>query len=233
MSIATRVFESAGIIDSTAKRDDRLTLWQATRRSGLSLWEMIGVGGLIFSLVLFGMALHKAPWFSWKENAVSDLAGKRGVKSGSAMYLNTSCIVMGMSLMVFQLHFLTHFKRKIKKLGVLLMMSSSIAFLSMGFFPETTGVIHFYVSVAFFVLMGLSFIPFCVSSLIYNEYKEDIGTSIYQFVSLTVIILIWCVQITLEGLPPSAISEMTSVIPYIVWHLILVLKLSKEGDIEN
>ena len=61
-----------------------------TKRRGMFLLEMIGIGGLIFSLILLGMALHKAPWFSWKENAVSDLAGEKGVESGSAIYLNSS-----------------------------------------------------------------------------------------------------------------------------------------------
>ena len=94
-------------------------------------------------------AVGSAPWFGWKENYLSDL----GVHTGSMHYFNAGLMasgIVGLTL-AYALWRWTALQ-KTGWYGPALIGAGSVFLSLIGVFTEDAGVIHYYVSVAFFVL---------------------------------------------------------------------------------
>jgi len=94
--------------------------------------RVAGLCGVITPLIvitLIALAISHSPWFSWTENALSDL----GVQGIAAVLFNSGLIIGGILTGIYV-----------------------AALCAIGIFPETAGDIHFYVSVAFFTLFPVS-----------------------------------------------------------------------------
>jgi hypothetical membrane protein len=90
------------------------------------------------------------PPCSWAGSALSDLGVKRGI---TAPLFNYGLIAGGISALIFAAGSpeLLH-KETVGKMGAPVLGSSTIALILIGIFPVNAKSIHYYVSVAFFVL---------------------------------------------------------------------------------
>ncbi len=112
----------------------------------------IGVLNPLIVSTLVLSAISISPWFSWTENALSDL----GVSGSAAPLFNTALIVGGTLLIIFAIGLWKILQGRLTQIGILLLLLDGTALSAIGIFPETAGQIHFYVSLAFFMLLTLS-----------------------------------------------------------------------------
>jgi hypothetical membrane protein len=118
--------------------------------------RLIGWLGFIAPVVGFAfifLAIQTAPWFSWSENALSDL----GVEDVTAAIFNYGLIATASMVAAFSLG-LQEFTDgdRVGRIGSSLFLLAAVFLFFIGVFPETAGRIHFYVSVAFFVTLSLT-----------------------------------------------------------------------------
>jgi hypothetical membrane protein len=133
-----------------AMGDENRTLWFC----GLSGIAAVATG---FSAVLLSAA--SSPWFRWAENALSDL----GV-GGSGLIFNGGLAASGLLLIPFLLG-LSRLSGGCWawRAGSHIFLAGAISLVGVGLFNEGYGRVHFYFSLAFFVLMPLSLITFGLS----------------------------------------------------------------------
>jgi len=132
---------------------------------------------LIFPMIL--TAIQLSPWFSWFEDALSDL----GVSGTTATIFNSSLIIGGLWAFVFSLGVRSIIPDRLGYVGDLLFKLAALSLMGVGLFPETTGQIHFYFSVAFFLLLGLSLLANAISLLLASSKKLGWFTILLAVVS--------------------------------------------------
>jgi len=122
------------------------------RKKWLGLAGLCGVAAPVVALSLIFLAVSISPWFSWSANALSDL----GVGE-AAWVFNSGLMAGGILTMVFAAGLLVAFRgRVLRRVGAVLLFFDAVALFGIGLFSEAAGDIHFYFSVAFFVLLPLS-----------------------------------------------------------------------------
>ncbi len=128
----------------------------------------LGALGLVapcvgLSMVLF--ATTQAAWFSWQENALSDL----GVGE-TAVVFNTGLILAGaLALPLAIALWRTIFRDPVGRAGAGMLASACVSLVLIGVFSENAGRIHYWVSVAFFTSMPLAMLVFSVSMLLHRS----------------------------------------------------------------
>jgi len=113
------------------------------RRMGLL--AIIGPAYALGSIVL---AIMLSPWFSWTDNAISDL----GVHPVAPIF-NTSLIIAGILCALFTVSPAIRLKHWLGKTGMVLLLLACISLVGIGAFTENSPPWHYYFSVAFFVLL--------------------------------------------------------------------------------
>lgn len=103
---------------------------------------------------MISMSLN--PWFSIARNALSDM-GAIGVKY--AWVFNSGLIISGALAFLYSAYLLLTLRSKLELLASSIMLLASIHLILIGLFPEGTYP-HFFVSIEFFTLMGVSMLLF-------------------------------------------------------------------------
>ena len=109
--------------------------------------------GLIAPLIGFisvGISIAISPWFNWKQNALSDLG--HSIRSGAAPVFNFGLLLTGILLIIYVVIVL---KDYLKWTSHSLLLSAFIL-QTVAMFNETYGVLHFVVSILFFISLGIS-----------------------------------------------------------------------------
>lgn len=117
--------------------------------------RIAGICGIAIPVVLVTSivsAISISPWFSFTQNALSDL----GVHSESDIIFNSGLIIAGLLTAVLGVGLLGSLKGTIGKTAALLLIVEGLSLSGIGIFPETAGRIHFYLFVVVFVLFPLS-----------------------------------------------------------------------------
>lgn len=183
--------------------------------SGLSGMASVVLG---FSAVLLSMA--SSPWFSWTENALSDL----GV-GGSGLIFNVGLAVSGLLLIPFFLGLL-----KLSggcwawRLGSYMFLADAISLMGVGIFNEGFGRVHLYFSFAFFTLMPLSLIMLGLSLWSRGIKRLGLFTLSSALFTPTVWIMPW------RG---AAIPEALSTLATAIWVISISLRMLRSGIMDR
>ena len=189
------------------------------RLTGLKVAWLCGVIGPLIMITFIFLAISYSPWFSWKENALSDL----GVDGIAAILFNSSLIVGGLLFLIFAIGLRKILmNRKLGHAGTLILILASANLCAIGIFPETAGAIHFYVSVAFFVLLPISL--FFIGAAMVQESSEK-NWGFFAFLVGVVAVMVWIVPWG-GGL---AIPEVLASLPTFVWSIGLGVRLFKRA----
>ena len=170
------------------------------------------------SMVLF--AVSRAPWFSWKSNALSDL----GV-GDTALIFNSGLIAAGLIALVFAMGLGRYiFTSRIGRAGVISLLFACLALVSIGVFPESAGRIHYWVSVAFFVSLPISMF-IMAGAMFLSDFRKNI---LY-------IVLTTCLGVIAAvpwGLPHDgvAIPEIISSFAGSAWFIVFGARLLLAAD---
>ncbi|MFH1820914.1 MAG: DUF998 domain-containing protein [Methanobacteriota archaeon] len=117
----------------------------------LKLAGLCGVAAPIVALSCIFIAISLSPWFNWSANALSDL----GIGE-AAWVFNLGLMAGGILSMVFVVGMFSPFNDSVRRLGTLVFFLGALSLVGIGAFSEAAGRIHFYFSVAFFVLVPIS-----------------------------------------------------------------------------
>lgn len=180
------------------------------------LAALCGLAGPITVFALIFYSVSMAPWFSWTENALSDL----GVDEKAGLPFNSALILGGILYAIFTIGFgVTQPKNMLKETGLCLMFMDAAALCAMGVLPENIKPWHVYASVAFFVLIPLS--QFAVGSAFLAEKNRKLGL-------FTVLLGLVCTAIWGYRWKAVAIPEAIAAFALAVWIVVLSLKTYKE-----
>lgn len=124
-------------------------------KSRLKTAGLCGIAGPIVTILIILITIYYSPWFRWTENALSDL-GVYG-NGDAAILFNSSLIFCGVFTFIFALGLRKFLEARLAgHAGTACFILASIALCGIGIFPENVGIIHLYLSIAFFVLSPIS-----------------------------------------------------------------------------
>ncbi len=185
--------------------------------------KIAGICGVLLPIVLFlciSLAIGGSPWFSWADNALSDL----GVNGISAFLFNNGIVIGGFLFLIFSIGLLKTIKQKT---GAYLLIISSISLIGIGLFPKTLYVLHYISSSAFFIFITLALFIIGVT-MIHNKFEDKLGLAALVFA------IIACASpvffLFLEGI---AIPEAIACFPAFLWCMVYGFKLIKEKPAET
>lgn len=168
----------------------------------VKLVKLFGFFGIVAPVVGFTMiflAIQTAPWFSWTDNALSDL----GVDGFTAAVFNAGIIMTGAVMMVFSLGIHEFTKGDaFGQAGFILLLAASLFLIGIGAFPETAGPIHFSLSVAFFVALPSSLLIMSIH-LIRNGMRT---LGLFTGAAGAVAALVWAPQWSAVAIPEALSS---------------------------
>jgi len=188
--------------------------------------KMSGVCGIItpiFMSMFILLAIAYSPQFSWTENALSDLGVQEGV---TAILFNSGLILGGILTLVFVSGLFALQKTMLGRIGVFIFVLSALALTAIGIFPENAGRIHYYVSVAFFLLFPISM--FVIGATFLLTAKVKMG--FFTFLAAIVASLVWAIQWTIGFGSNVAIPETLSALSAFAWFIVLGFKMLREAS---
>jgi len=182
----------------------------------LKIAGLCGVTGPIISLSFIALAIAYTPQFNWFTWALSDL----GVHE-AALIFNFGLVIGGVLTTIFAAGLMQILRKQVLGFsGTLTLILSTVSLIAIGVFPESTGRIHMYVSVAFFVLLAISLL-LIGAALIQDSSKRYLGL----FSILTVVVgMISAAVVPQEG---AAVPEIIGSLAASLWAVVFGIKLFK------
>ena len=119
------------------------------RIKGLGMPEMIGFVGPFVALICIFTAITMSPWFTWSNNALSDL-GNYSNGLIAAVIFNVGLVTTAVLMLYFTVASFRQLRDWPTRLALIILMISLVFLVSIGIFSENFGILHFYVSVGFF-----------------------------------------------------------------------------------
>jgi hypothetical membrane protein len=184
-----------------------------SRSTSAILRKLMGACGiatlLAFPMIL--LAIQLSPWFSWFDNALSDL----GVTGLAATIYNAGLIAGGIFSFIFSLGIGKVMPRRLGYLGVGLLMLAALSLIGVGAFPETAGRIHRYLSLSFFTLLALSLL---INGVTFLSASRKLG-------SFTILLGVVSAVVWLFPHRGEAIPEFISALSGSVWSAVFGLRM--------
>jgi hypothetical membrane protein len=186
------------------------------------IWLKIsGACGILTPIVAFTfilLAILNFPQFSWTENALSDLGVQEGV---TATLFNSGLMIGGILLLVFLSGLFVLQKTMLSRIGVFMSVLAALALVAIGTFPESVEPTHYYVSVAFFLLLPVSMLVIGAAFLLTAKVKMGVFTFLVAIVAA----LVWVMQWTIGFGSNVAIPETLSALSASTWSIVLGFKM--------
>jgi hypothetical membrane protein len=131
--------------------------------------RLAGLCGLItpvLTLTLIFVSIALSPWFSWHDNALSDM----GV-SATPNPFNAALLIGGLLYFIFTIGFLRWqgLRSGLAKIAAVALVAGAIGLLLVGIFTENAGRIHYYVSALYFLATPLAYALFGIDWLRHGE----------------------------------------------------------------
>ncbi|MFA5364745.1 MAG: DUF998 domain-containing protein [Candidatus Bathyarchaeia archaeon] len=171
-------------------------------------YALFGLFGPVTAMIFITAAIGLSPWFSWWNNALSDLG--HSVTSEVAPLFNFGLLLTGFCIIVYSI---TSFKNHAKYTSYALAFTG-FALQLVATFNEVYRPLHFQVSVLFFLSL-------CVSSVCYIQEKK----SRLAIVALVISLLVWIlygIKIYSSGI---AVPEAVSAIATASWVMLSAFRI--------
>lgn len=188
-------------------------------------YPILGIAAVVIPYALIATSIALSPWFSWFNNALSDLgntSNSLNISSGTAYFFDCGLILAGVFAAIFSVLLLRdeHYSWKFVIWGIPLLLGS-IDLAMIGIFNESFGVIHLVVSVIFFFLTAVTLLLYSYVSFPMGKPKTGaIALGLGVFCAM-----IWVARFPWQGV---AIQEtVTSLSTSAIVLLVAVQKLRK------
>jgi hypothetical membrane protein len=176
------------------------------------------------AFILISLAILVSPWWTWTENALSDL----GVDGINALLFNSGLILGAILFFIFILGGLKRFfqNQTVGRIGVFFLLLVAVFLFLIGVFPEPTPYrLHIIVSVGFFATLVLSLLILATAMLrIPSERKLGAFTLLLAIIAL----LPWVVPNPWEGV---AIPELIAALAGTAWSVTMSIRLLTRGSL--
>jgi len=175
---------------------------------------LCGILVLFVFLTFLFMSIMQVPWFSWTENAISDL----GKQDAAPSIFNNGLIITGILFLAFSIGLSLELKDR--DVSPLFFSLSSIFFIGVGLVP-LPNIVHVILSVLFFGTLGYAFFAYG-----FSFYKNKIAffrkMGIFAIFNLILILISPIFLLLFKGV---AIPEMILIIPGFIWCVLFGLKM--------
>ncbi len=170
----------------------------------------LGLLSFLLPLITIFLSIEFSPWFSWIDNALSDLG--HSIKSPVAPIFNFGLVTGGLLLLLYSVNYMSRrFPLTAKLVAV-----ASYFLIMIGTFDEVYGRLHFLVSLIFFLALAFA-------SLTYS-FEEKTN---YPVVIAVIIAVVWAIQLSGLCKCGAAIPEIVSVLVTLIWFLDSMIKLQR------
>lgn len=197
------------------------------RQRGLKISAICGILTPILAFSCILLSITFAPDFSWTDNALSDLGV---MPNPTAILFNSGLIISGILGTVFALGLFSVLKGKSTgRAGTLLFLLDCLALAAIGAFSENTGRMHFYVSIAFFVLFPFSMLLMTAHFVLKSRNRMAVFTFLVSVFAAAV----WVVELWVRYVPGVAIPETLSGIAASLWVIVtsfIILRATSRSD---
>lgn len=186
----------------------------------LKLAAACGVTTPVVTISLILVSISNSPWFSWTDNALSDL----GVHE-AALTFNSALMIGGVLTLIFASGLMQILRRnRVSFTGTFLLVLAAISLFLIGLFPETAGRIHLYVSVSFFALNILAMLVIGIG-LVMDSSSRKVGA--FSIAASLFSVIVWVVfwNLPYKGV---AIPEMLASLSASAWSLVMGVGLFME-----
>ena len=189
-----------------------------------------GICGILTPIIAFTcilLAISYSPSFSWTQNALSDL----GIQSGiTAPLFNYGLISGGITALIFASGLFSFLGDKLLgKIGATVFTLTTVALIAIGVFPENVKPMHFYVSVAFFMLFPIAMLLIGAVFMLAN--RKQLGW--FTFVAAVIAAVPWVLQFTVPYVEGVAIPETISAVSASMWAIVLGYKMIVQSSHSN
>jgi hypothetical membrane protein len=165
-------------------------------------YALLGLAAPVVAYIFIGVAIAQSPWFRWDGNALSDLG--HSSRSSVAPVFNFGLLFTGFLIVAYALLSLRHSARWTS----LALAVAAFSLQLVGAFNEVYGVLHYAVSILFFVSMG-------VASLVYAaERRSCLGVAAFA-IGLAAWVLYWFDIYSSGVAVPEAVSTL-AVMPWVM-----------------
>ena len=196
---------------------------ESAKASWLKLAGVAGVLTPLSAFVFIGGSIASFRWFSWTNNALSDLGVVRGATSA---LFNFGLFLSGLLALNFAIGLFILFRDSvIGKVGASIFVLACISLEGIAFFPEDMRPFHYIFSVAFFVLMPIALL------VIAGHYVKTRHKRMAAFTLVVAIVAAvpWVLQFTVPYVSNVAIPEAISAAAGSLWTLVLSYKMLKQA----
>jgi len=163
---------------------------------------LFGVIGPVLAYIFIGAAIASAPWFSWWDNALSDLG--HAANRDSAPFYNFGLACAGFLVAIYAV---TAFGRHSRYARICLAASAFMLQL-VAVFDEIYGTLHMIVSVLFFVFIG-------IASVVYATEKKSLIAAAASVIGIGSWVLYWA-GLYKAGIAVPEIISATAVASWII-----------------
>lgn len=185
----------------------------------LKISGVIGVLTPIIAFTFILLAIAHSPQFSWTKNALSDLGVQKGT---TAVLFNNGLIISGILVIFFATGLFKFFQENlVGKVGAFVFLLDAFALTAIGIFPENVKPLHFYASVAFFMLHPVSMLFISIALL--RASKVKLG--FFTFMTAVIAAFVWALPFW-EGV---AIPETLSALSVSIWFIVLGFEMFRKG----
>jgi len=197
-----------------------------------AIHKIAGLCGIIAPLVallFISLAISNSlSWFSWTENALSDLAGTKATAT-AAVSFNSGLIIGAVLGIIFAAGLMQIlWKRVLGFIGAFIFALAVISLFAIGVFPETAGHIHLYVSVAFFTLFPISLF-FIGTSMIKESSERTLGFATILF---GIFAVMSAAPIILARVDDVGVHELLVALSGSVWAIVFGIKLYRQSSLQ-
>lgn len=190
---------------------------------------MCGVIGPFTTFLFIALAISQSlSWFHWTDNALSDLGNYTTATESVATLFNFGLIIGGCLNLVFAFGLIYAMrKRTIGLTGTFVFALADLSLIAIGIFPETSGCIHFYVSVAFFSLFPISMF-FMGASITRETSERALGLATILF---GIFAVMSAAPIILAHVQDVGIHELLAALSGATWSIVLGVKLFQRSTL--
>ncbi len=177
---------------------------------------------IAFACILLAIAYYSP--FSWTDNALSDL----GVQEGfTPVLFNYGLVVSGLLALLFALGIYVFLGARISgKVGALLFALATLALTAIGVFNENYTPMHWYASVAFFMLFPISMLLLTVAFSVLGQLRMGLFT----FLTAAIAAAPWVIYFTVRYVENVAIPETISALAASAWAIVAGFKMLKQAS---
>jgi hypothetical membrane protein len=187
---------------------------------------LCGIIGPLVALSFITLAIsYSLSWFSWTENALSDLAGPQATTTAASIF-NSGLIIGGLLSIIFAAGLMRAlYKPILGYVGTFVLILADASLVAIGIFPETAGSIHSYVSIVFFTLFPISLL-FIGASMIKEKIERILGFATILFGIFAAASIATVIVLPMKGV---AIPELLASLSGSAWSIVCGIKLYKRS----